>query len=98
MPTSFSSLLPNGGFVSEIYVEIVRKYPLLFAKFDQNGATTFISERTEEKRSKIQSVLEQKAIEDIYMQVQTEFEKKFQFGDSKKSGRKLPRLSDKEIR
>ena len=88
--------------MSEIYVEIVRKYPLLFAKFDENGATTFISERAEEKRSKIQSGLEQKTVEDIYMQVQKEFEKKFQFGDSNKNGRKQCRdklrLSDKEIR
>ena len=88
--------------MSEIYVEIVRKYPLLFAKFDENGATTFISERAEEKRSKIQSGLEQKTVEDIYMQVQKEFEKKFQFGDSNKNGRKQSRdklrLSDKEIR
>jgi hypothetical protein len=45
MPTSFSSLVANGGLVSEVVVEVVRKYPLVFARVDQNGTTSFVSEK-----------------------------------------------------
>ena len=45
MPTSFSSLVPRGGFVSEVSVEIIRKYPMVFANFKHNGLTTFVNEK-----------------------------------------------------
>lgn len=30
MPTSLSSVVPDGGLVSEVVVQVVRKYPLLY--------------------------------------------------------------------
>jgi hypothetical protein len=99
MPTTFSSLVTNGGFVSEISVEIVRKYPMIYSKSDHNGATTFISEKAEEKRAKIQNGVEQKAVEEIYNEVQKEFEKKITSRDSirtRRSGK--TRMTDKQIR
>ena len=99
MPTAFSGLVPNGGFVSEIFVEIVRKYPMIYSRSDQNGTTTFISEKVEEKRAKIQNGVEQKAVEDIYNEVQKEFEKRMTSRDTIRTRRSSKiRMTDKQIR
>jgi len=97
MATPFDSLVSNGGFVSEIFVEIVRKYPIVFARFEQAGSTTFVSEKVEEKSSKIRNGVEEKAMEEIYLQVQKEFEIIASHKSRRKSD-KLPQLSDKQIR
>ena len=97
MLTPFDSLVSNGGFVSEIFVEIVRKYPIVFARFGQTGSTTFVSEKVEEKSSKLRNGVEEKAIEDIYIQVQKEFELIHSNKSRRRSDKRL-KMSDKQIR
>ena len=82
MTIPFSSLLNNGGYVSEVWAEIVRQYPLVYkhvkasldVTFGSNSSSIFINEKVYERNVKLQSIDKHKIAEDIYLEVQKEFE------------------------
>ena len=80
MAMPFSSLLNNGGLVSEIQVEIVRQYPLVYKKLDasknrgSNFRPVFVNEKVFEKQQQRKRIDKNKIAEEIYMEVQKEFE------------------------
>ena len=81
MAISFSSLLNNGGFVSELLIEVVRQYPLVYKEsspsennIDSTYRPVFINEKVYERNTTLKRIDKNKIIEEIYLEVQKEFE------------------------
>ena len=117
MAMPFSAILNNGGHVSEVWLEIVREYPLVYKEASKNtdaskGATcrpNFINEKAYDKKILSQNRNRDKVIEEIYIEVQKEFdlkeckenkEKQRITRETKKGNGKITQLrfSEKEIK
>ena len=113
MVVSFSSLLNYGGLVSELCVEIVRQYPLVYKEsnsseinIENNLRPSFINEKVYERKLALKRIDKNKIAEEIYIEVQKEFEKnenkalhdKASSNRNTKGKKSRIFLSDKEIK
>merc|ERR1719167_1078557 len=108
MAMPFSSLLNNGGLVSEIQIEIVRQYPLVYKKLDASKNSrgsdfrpVFVNEKVFEKQQRRKKIDKNKIAEEIYMEVQKEFEKNdkiYSNSASIKKKRNRVYLSEREVK
>ena len=111
MAMPFSSLLNNGGLVSEIQIEIVRQYPLVYKKSDasknssgSNFRPVFVNEKVFEKQLQRKKIDKNKIAEEIYMEVQREFETNDKIYRNRASRNNIKKkrnrvyLSEKEIK
>ena len=72
MPVKLGSLLPGGGNASEVQVQVVRSYPVVY----KGASTRFVNEKFHDSLSRLRGVDREKEVEEIVAKVQKEYEAK----------------------
>ena len=72
MPVKLASLLPGGGNASEVQVQVVRSYPVVY----KGASARFVNEKFHDSLSRLRGVDREKEVEEIVARVQKEYEAK----------------------